>query len=548
MSLPVAHRLRQKPRAKASSWITNLLVCAAAGLVLRRACQGLTRQCFTSVSPSSTSHARSWSYRAGAGSLRGSILSRHAVSDLSGISTDYEFASQAAWEDHLATIGALPPGFRVGVTTFDFNPVEMPGATGTMRVSVILLDKPTKAWAAVFTRNKCPGSPVVVGRALLSARSPLQAVVINNKVSNVATGPAGVEAAKRVCSAVASSLGLEAGADCVLPSSTGIIGWRIPVQEMTSSVGAPLAAQRAAGSEAAEHDTQNALPLAKAIMTTDRYAKVARADLGAGKGSIVGVAKGAGMVEPNLATMLVFITTDARVEGGQEAMQRCLKRAVAGTFNAISVDGDESTSDTVVLLSSELAEETSSEEEFTEALSEVTAELASHVVRNGEGTNHVIRCAVTGAPSFEAARAVGQAVTNGQLVKCAVAGEDPNVGRIVGKIGQHLGQREAAGDTDAAVMDLNLCEVKVGGISIFQDGRSTIDGSQEADLQAHMGKARLDAMENNAPDKELGLPYPPHGRCVEIEVHFRNAGKSGAVVLGSDLTHGYVTENADYRS
>eukprot|EP00971_Amphidinium_carterae_P172188 3413928-Amphidinium_carterae.1 len=146
--------------------------------------------------------------------------------------------------------------------------------------------------------------------------------------------------------------------------------------------GAPLASKRAAGDVKADHATKNALPLAKAIMTTDRYAKVARADLAGKRGTVVGVAKGAGMVEPNLATMLVFIMTDARVEGGQEAMQRCLSQAVARTFNSISVDGDESTSDTVVLMSSEMAEEVSSEDEFLAALSDVAVDLASHVVRN----------------------------------------------------------------------------------------------------------------------------------------------------------------------
>ncbi|HSP81543.1 MAG TPA: bifunctional ornithine acetyltransferase/N-acetylglutamate synthase, partial [Myxococcaceae bacterium] len=166
-----------------------------------------------------------------------------------------------------------------------------------MNLTVLVLDEPTPSFAAVFTRNAFPGAPVLIGRQRLEAPT-LGAVVGNNKVSNVCA-PGGVEASERLCAAVAGSLGLEPGQ--VLPSSTGVIGWRLPADALVAAVPAAIGALQA----------DSALPAAEAIMTTDLYPKVRRAELGGG--SIVGIAKGAGMIEPNLATMLVFLMTDLDV-------------------------------------------------------------------------------------------------------------------------------------------------------------------------------------------------------------------------------------------
>jgi glutamate N-acetyltransferase/amino-acid N-acetyltransferase len=202
-----------------------------------------------------------------------------------------------------------------------------------MTLTLVALDQPTANFAAVFTRNAFPGAPILVGRKRLDAPA-LGAIVINNKISNVCA-PGGVETAERVSGEVGRLLGLDPTA--VLPSSTGVIGWGLPVDAMISALPQAVAAL-APGS---------ALPMAEGIVTTDLYPKVRRAVVG--NGSLIGIAKGAGMVEPNLATMLVYLFTDLAI--GRDSLRRMLPRAVATSFNTISVDSDTSTSDTVALLS-----------------------------------------------------------------------------------------------------------------------------------------------------------------------------------------------------
>ena len=187
-----------------------------------------------------------------------------------------------------------------------------------------------------------PGCPVKVGRSRLSEGHPVQALVINNKVSNVCPGGDGVAAAESVCEAVATKLNLPKGATSVIPSSTGVIGWRLPAKELAEDV-VPLAI------EALQKDS--AYAAAEAIMTTDRYPKLRSKTLSDGV-RIVGVAKGAGMIEPNMATMLGYIMTDATIE--KSKLQDMLTEACNQSFNSISVDGDESTSDTVVAIASNL--------------------------------------------------------------------------------------------------------------------------------------------------------------------------------------------------
>src|SRR5512138_3672619 len=208
-------------------------------------------------------------------------------------STSLTFASRAEHRAWLETQAALPEGFRVGTAALEFVPVEVP-KPARMRVTLLALDAPTPAFAATFTRNAFPGAPVLVGRRRLDAPA-LGAIVVNNKVSNVCA-PGGVEAAERVCAEAARALGLSPSE--VLPSSTGVIGWRLPVEAMAAALPRAVASLQA----------RSALPAAEAIMTTDLYPKVRRADLAGG--SIVGIAKGAGMIEPDLATMLVFLLTD----------------------------------------------------------------------------------------------------------------------------------------------------------------------------------------------------------------------------------------------
>jgi glutamate N-acetyltransferase/amino-acid N-acetyltransferase len=243
-----------------------------------------------------------------------------------------EFNSEAAYLASVESRAALPQGFRVGTSSFNFVPPELPSKTMAMTLTVIALDKPSPSFAALFTKNAFPGAPVIVGRALTALpAASLQAIVINNKVSNVCA-PGGVEAAQKVAAAAAKALG--APPNSVLPCSTGIIGWRIPASELVNAM--PAAA--------ASLQRGSALPAAKGICTTDLYPKV-RSQVLPGGARIVGIAKGAGMVEPGLATMLVYIMTDAVIDAA--ALKTALKDAVEPSFNSISIDTDMSTSECV---------------------------------------------------------------------------------------------------------------------------------------------------------------------------------------------------------
>jgi glutamate N-acetyltransferase/amino-acid N-acetyltransferase len=437
-------------------------------------------------------------------------------------STSLEFASRAAHRAWLESQAALPDGFRVGTASFEFVPVEVP-KPARMRLTLLALDRPTPAFAAKFTRNAFPGAPVIVGRRRLDGPA-LAAIVVNNKISNVCA-PGGVDAAERVCAEAARLVGC--APEEVLPSSTGVIGWRLPG-------GAVLAALPGA---AGALQGGSVLPAAEAITTTDLYPKIRRA--AAGEGSVVGIAKGAGMIEPNLATMLVYLLTDLDVPRG--ALRAALDAAVEATFNCISVDSDTSTSDTVVLASSR-RRPVPPAGAFAEALARVCADLAEDVVRNGEGVHHVMRVAVSGARSFDEARGLGKAVVNSPLLKAAVNGNDPNVGRLLCAAGKHAG---ALG----IPLDPARVDMKVGGEVVLEGGAMRLDPEKEQRLVRHLRSAELYASAPAADGITFRPPldYPPHERRVEIEIDLGLGGASCAV-LGADLTHEYVTENADYRS
>jgi glutamate N-acetyltransferase/amino-acid N-acetyltransferase len=436
-------------------------------------------------------------------------------------STQLTFADRAAHRAWLAAQSSLPAGFRVGRASFEFTPREAP-KPARMNLTVIALDQPTPAFAALFTRNAFPGAPVLIGRARL-AEPALGAVVINNKISNVCA-PDGVATAERVCAAAAAQLGLSPRQ--VLPSSTGVIGWALPEEAMIAALPAAVASL-APGS---------VLPAAEGIVTTDLYPKVRRAEVGGG--SIVGIAKGAGMIEPNLATMLVYLLTDIAVPRAE--LRQMLARAADASFNAISIDSDTSTSDTVVALSSGRVPCTDWGA-FERALHQVCRDLAEDVVRNGEGVRHVIRVTVRDAASPTLARALGKAVVNGPLFKCAVAGNDPNVGRLIQAIGKHVGAH-------APGTDLSGLRATLGGIEIFAGGVFRLNPEKEAALVAHLRGAELYASRPGA-DGVFTAPidFPPHERAVELEIALGN-GAASATILGGDLTHEYVSENADYRS
>lgn len=425
---------------------------------------------------------------------------------------------------HLAWLekqDGLPQGFAVGTAKLDFTPEEAPEMSAVMALTVIKADQPTEIFGAVTTSNKFPGAPVKVLRRRL--QEPLaQAVVINNKVSNVCPGGDGEADAERICAAAAEALNIS-DAKLVLPGSTGVIGWKLPVAAMEAALPDAAAALQPA----------HMLPAAEAIMTTDRYPKLRSRTLSNGA-RVVGIAKGAGMIEPNMATMLSFVLTDLAVP--RKALRDALSAAADTSFNCISIDSDESTSDMLVCLSSGKKEASDMDvQEFREELQNVCQELARDVVRNGEGTEHVIQVCLTNANklSRQEMRDLGRAIVNSPLFKCAVAGNDPNVGRLVAAIGKCAGRLNLDVDPSKVLL-------KLGGEKIFEKGKFSLDGSMEQRLSGILKDATMPSE----------APYPQHDRVVDIEVDLGHGGgkEAGITVWGSDLTKEYVSINADYRS
>mmetsp|Transcript_554 Transcript_554/g.820 ORF Transcript_554/g.820 Transcript_554/m.820 type:complete len:507 (-) Transcript_554:116-1636(-) len=455
------------------------------------------------------------------------------------------FSSKDDYLNYLKSISTLPKGFATGTANGEFVSVEAPSIGSLpIRATVIhLTEGPTSNWAAVFTKNRFPGAPILVGKQRLASGQPLHALVINNKVSNVCSGGDGVADAEQVCQAVAQTLKLPGGSQTVLPSSTGIIGWRLPAQEISDIV--PQAVESL--------QVDNALNAATAIMTTDRYPKVRSKTLSNGA-RVVGIAKGAGMIEPNMATMLSYIMTDATIP--KETLQSFLEIASNESFNSISVDGDESTSDTVVLMASnqiDTSDDIIENGEFLQALKDVTQGLASDLVRNGEGTSHVMKVQITNFPgTSHEARRLGRHIVNSPLFKCAVAGNDPNTGRLAGAIGSFMGKFKPT-------EPIHQMSLKLGGRCIFNAGKFVLEGDHvELELSDHMKNAQL---------TEHG-DFPEHQKYVEIDIDFlgnhedededdpntaskddsSTTPRTSATVLGSDLTNEYVAVNADYRS
>eukprot|EP00560_Eucampia_antarctica_P009082 CAMPEP_0197827492 /NCGR_PEP_ID=MMETSP1437-20131217/4247_1 /TAXON_ID=49252 ORGANISM="Eucampia antarctica, Strain CCMP1452" /NCGR_SAMPLE_ID=MMETSP1437 /ASSEMBLY_ACC=CAM_ASM_001096 /LENGTH=504 /DNA_ID=CAMNT_0043428341 /DNA_START=15 /DNA_END=1529 /DNA_ORIENTATION=+ len=449
---------------------------------------------------------------------RCSSYSKDTVAELPSFETKEEY------EEYLLQASGLPLGFSTGTAKGTFVSVEAPSMGELpIKASVIYLeDGPTDSWAAVFTKNKFPGSPIKVGRKRLASGKPIQALVINNKVSNVCSGGDGEGDAEMVCKSVADILNLSGGSDSVLPSSTGVIGWRLPAKELAEQV-VPEAIKNL--------QSESALSAARDIMTTDRYPKLRSKTLSNGA-RIVGIAKGAGMIEPNMATMLCYVMTDADIP--KETLQSMLSGSVDDSFNSISVDGSESTSDTCVVISSRKVSDVSVDE-FKDALDEITKGLAADLVRNGEGTAHVMRIKVTGFPGSDLdARELGRFISNSALFKCAVAGNDPNTGRLAGAMGSFMGRFH---NDDVDLSDVSF---QLGGRTIFANGKFILEGDDvEQELSDHMKDAELGEVDE----------YPKHQKFVEIHVDFGNAGGNGsAEVIGSDLTKEYVAVNADYRS
>lgn len=347
--------------------------------------------------------------------------------------------------------------------------------------------------AAMFTRSRFPGAPVIVGRAHISD-GYAQAIVANSKNANVATGQRGIEDAVEMCRLVASELGIDPRD--VLPFSTGVIGHPLPMDKIRAGL-------QGMGGELRPNNLEQA---ARAIMTTDAYPKYTARQVG--PAVVAGIAKGAGMIEPNMATMLAYILTDAEIP--PHALRTMLRRAVNRSFNAVSVDTDTSTSDTVVLMANGLAGRVS-RRAFAEALTEVCEHLAREIARNGEGASKLLTVDVSGAKHIRQAKRVAKAVVNSPLVKTAVYGCDPNWGRVVMAVGKCVDDRE---------IEPGRVTIRFGPSIVFRLG-SPVECSLDV-LRHYLGQAEV----------EIGVDL--------------GIGQTSARVWGCDLTEGYIKENAYY--
>lgn len=419
--------------------------------------------------------------------------------------------SQEEYYKSLEAQQTLPAGFTGATRSLTFSSAERGTGELTMNLSLIEVSAPTSAVAAVTTTNRFPGAPVLQVREILESGSPVAGVVVNNKVSNVGV-PGGLEDAYRLTGALEEITGKGKW----ISLSTGVIGWRLPVDRMAGELPALRAGLgRARGVE-----------LAEAIMTTDRYPKLKRVDLG--RGSIFGIAKGAGMIEPNLATMLSVILTDYELP--REKLSALLRGSVEKSFNRIGVDGEQSTSDVVLLLSSGEAGPPE-EGEFQAALDDLAGELSRQIVRNGEGTAHVVRVEVRGMAGEGRALYLARRVSNSPLVKSAIYGNDPNVGRILMALGDGLSDMGKEGN-------LEELTIEIDGSRVFEAGYFVLDPEKEQALSESLRASAMDPALKG---------YPQHDREVSIVIDFGD-GSPGEAVYGSDLSYEYVRENADYRT
>ncbi len=376
------------------------------------------------------------------------------------------------------------------------------------RLDVALLEfAKGSAVAGVFTRSLTASAPVERCRANLGGGT-IRAILVNAGNANAFTGRAGEAAVDRCLKATAARLGCRARE--VFAASTGVIGEPFPDERITGRLG-----ELAAGL-----DSDAWALAARAIMTTDTFPKLAtrRAEIDGVAVTLNGIAKGSGMIAPDMATLLAFVATDARIPA--PVLQSALGPAADRSFNAITVDGDTSTSDTLLLAATGggprhrpvRAVGDPHLGDFRAKLEDLLVDLACQVVRDGEGARKFVTVTVTGAASNRAARAIGLAVANSPLVKTAIAGEDANWGRIVMAVGKS-GERA----------DRDRLAISLGGIAIAANG-ARVEDYDEAPVTLHMKGSEIDI-------------------AVDVGV-----GRGRARVWTCDLTHGYIDINADYRS
>jgi glutamate N-acetyltransferase/amino-acid N-acetyltransferase len=392
-----------------------------------------------------------------------------------------------------------PLGFRGGVAAAG---IRGDGDEIRTDVAVIRSDTPAAA-AGVFTRNTVKAAPVVISQLTLRRGTPISALVVNAGNANACTGAQGFRDALVMCTTAGDALDLDPSD--VLVCSTGVIGRPMPMDRVVRGIrAAVLSMSPSAGGD-----------VARAIMTTDTVAKVAEATFVAGAVTytIGGTAKGAGMLHPDMATLLAFITTDAPIDA--VLLQPVLSRVTDSTFNCVTVDGDTSTNDTCILLANGAAggamftAGSSALADFESALLQVCDSLAEQLVADAEGATRHFRVAVNGAADAGQARVAARMVAQSSLVKTAIHGGDPNWGRIVAALGR-----------SGATFTLDRCRVAIGGLVVFDRGApGPVDGER---IRAALAHPRLDIV------IDLG------------------AGDGSGHAWGCDLSADYVRINADY--
>ncbi len=370
-------------------------------------------------------------------------------------------------------------------------------ASGRPDLALVVNDGPRTSVCAVFTSNRVVGEPVKWSRAA-AADGRTAAVILNSGGANVCTGPRGFADVEATAEKVGALLDVAPGD--VLVASTGLIGERLPIDTLLAGIDPLVAALSPTGGPDA----------ATAIMTTDTRPKTAHTTLHTSHGTFTvgGMAKGAGMLAPALATMLVVLTTDADVDPG--GLHAALTSATAQTFDRLDSDGCMSTSDTVALLASGASGVLPDYVEFADAVRAVCASLARQLIGDAEGASHDIAVTVTNASSEAAAVAVGRAVARGNLFKAAMFGNDPNWGRVLAQVGTV--------PVSVAPFDADLVDVTINGVMVCRAGG------------AHQDRTLVDL----ASAREV---------AVDIDLH---AGTARATVWTNDLTHDYVHENSAY--
>jgi glutamate N-acetyltransferase / amino-acid N-acetyltransferase len=392
---------------------------------------------------------------------------------------------------------AAPAGFRAAGVSCGIK------AKGRPDLAVIASDVPASA-AAVFTTNLAQAAPVLVSRDnVRRSAAGMRAIVINSGCANACTGADGLQDAAQMAALTAESLSVDPSA--VLVASTGVIGVKLPMANVRRGIEEAARVLSAGGGPAA----------ARAIMTTDPFPKETAVSVRSDAGTfrVGGIAKGSGMIEPLMATMLAFVTTDAAVEPA--LLQRALKAACDDTFNAISVDGECSTNDCVFALANGASAVTLSEADYAflvDALKQVCEPLAIAIVRGGEGATKLITIRVAGAQSNEEARRTARAIANSPLVKTAVHGGDPNWGRLVAVMGR-----------SGSAFSIDGAAVRIGPVELFRNGTPFDDRSPAA---AEYLK----------------------GSDIQVEVDLGTGGSGKSHMWTCDLTAEYVKINAEYRT